>query len=139
MRSGKSSVHENSFWNRIRAVCWGSAAGAAVIMLLILLLTVLFVKMRRVPQAAAVPLTIAAASVGSLVSGYVAGRISQQKGILYGFSAALLLFALLFLCGVIIVRETLAPAMFIKLGLMVLFGIIGGILGVNRKSKVRIR
>ena len=111
MRSGKSSVHENSFWNRIRAVCWGSAAGAAVIMLLILLLTVLFVKMRRVPQAAAVPLTIAAASVGSLVSGYVAGRISQQKGILYGFSAALLLFALLFLCGVIIVRETLAPAM----------------------------
>ena len=44
MRSGKSAARENSFWNHIRAVCWGSAAGAAVIMLLILLFTVVFVK-----------------------------------------------------------------------------------------------
>ena len=108
-------------------------------MLLILLFTVVFVKMRQVPQAAAVPLTIAAASAGSFIGGYVAGRIAQQKGILYGFSSGLLLFVLLFLCGVIIVRETLAPAMFVKMGLMILFGIIGGILGVNRKSKVRVR
>ena len=139
MRSGKSSARENTFWNHIRAVCWGSAAGAAVIMLLILLFTAVFAKMRQVPQGAAVPITIAAASLGALVGGYVSGRISQQKGILYGFSSGLLLFALLFLCGVIIVREPLAPAMFIKLGLMLLFGIIGGILGVNRKSKVRVR
>lgn len=139
MRSGKSSVRENSFWNHIRAVCWGSAAGAMVMMLLILIFTVVFLKIRQVPQAAAVPLTIAAACFGAFIGGNVSGRISQQKGILYGFSSGLLLFVLLFLCGVILVRETIAPVMFIKLGLMLFFGAIGGILGVNRKSKVRIR
>lgn len=139
MRSGKSAARENSFWNHIRAVCWGSAAGAAVIMLLILLFTVVFVKLRQVPQAVAVPLTIAAASVGAFVGGCVAGGIARRRGILYGFSSGLLLFALLFLCGVILVREPLASAAFIKLALMIFFGAVGGILGVNRKSRVRMR
>ena len=76
---------ENSFWDHIRAVCLGSAAGAAVIMLLILLFTVVFVKLRQVPQSAAVPLTIAAASVGAFVGGCVAGGIARRRGILYGF------------------------------------------------------
>ena len=139
MRSGKSAGRENGFWHPIRAVCWGTAAGAAVIMLLILLFTFAFVKLRQVPQAAAVPLTIAAASAGAFVGGCVSGGIARQKGILYGFSSGLLLFVLLFLCGVILVREPLAPAAFIKLALMIFFGVAGGILGVNRRSRVRIR
>lgn len=139
MRSGRSAVKENSVWSRIRAVCWGTAAGAVVLTLLILLLSLVFVKLRRVPQGAAVPLTIAAAAAASFIAGYVSGRISQQKGILYGFSSAMLLFVLLFLCGVILVREPIASSMFVKLGSMVLLGILGGILGVNRKNSVRIR
>lgn len=108
-------------------------------MALILLLTLAFLKLRQVPQAAALPLTIGAASAGAFVGGCVSGSIARQKGILYGFSSGMVLFVLLFLCGVILVREPLASAAFIKLALMLFFGCIGGIVGVNRKSRVRMR
>ena len=137
MRHGRAGRKDAQFISSVRVVCWGVAIGAAVTVVLLLLLSYGFVIMKNIPHRAIAPLGIALGAAGAFFGGYASGRISKQKGMLFGVITALALFALLFLFGLILIKEPITTVSFIKMGVMLLLGAVGGILGVNKKTKIR--
>lgn len=137
MRRERAIRKDAQFILAVRVVCWGVVIGAVVTILLLLLLSYAFVVMKNIPQRAIAPLGIALSAVGAFFGGYAAGRISKQKGLLFGVVTALALFALLFLFGLILIKEPITATSFIKMGVMLFLGAVGGILGVNKKTKIR--
>lgn len=121
----------------IRIVCFGTAVGALAAAVLLLLLSYAFVVMKKIPQGAVMPLGVVLGAVGAFLGGYVSGRISKQKGLLFGVITGLVLYALLFLFGLILIKEPISTLSFVKMGAMLFFGALGGVLGVNKKTKIR--
>ncbi len=137
MRREKAVQKDTQFITSVRIVCFGAAVGAIVSTVFLLLLSYAFVAMKSIPQGAVVPLGVAIGAIGAFFGGYTSGRISKQKGLLYGVVTALTLFALLFLFSLILVKEPISTVSFIKMGVMLFAGALGGILGVNKKTKIR--
>ena len=69
---------------------------------------------------------------GCFASAYVLGRQKQRRGIKQGFLCGAALF-LICLLGSVIFGEVTAGGFFGRLLLCALAGVIGGVLGVNRK------
>ena len=136
MRNERAAA-KNDFLSSLRMVLVGTSVGAVVCILLLLVSSFLLVAIKRIPQGVVAPLGMVIAAFAAFVAGYSSGRISKSKGFFYGLCSGALLFLILFLTGVIVVGETLSLSTLIKLGLMFLFGTIGGIFGVNKKKKAR--
>lgn len=126
---------KTSFWTKLRNVLLGAAVGAAVCGLLLLLFAALITFMRMLPQAFTVPPALFAAAAGAFSAGACSGMLSRHYGLLYGLADALLLYMILFLCGQAIIGDGVTGFVFVKLGLMLLFGMLGGVLGVNRRLR----
>ena len=114
-----------------------ATVGCAVCMLGLLVLAALFTGLRRIPQTVILPLTIAVALAGAWAAGMVAGRMAHRKGYLYGLAAGMLLFAVIYFCGMAITGAEMTAISALKLILMLLAGMIGGIMGVHRKRRLR--
>ena len=126
---------ETSFLTRLRNVMLGATVGAIVCTLLLVVLACVMVGIRRIPQGALVPLSIASSTVGAIVAGWVSGRLSGHHGLIYGLADGLLLYMILFVCSLILVGGDFSGTALIKLGVMLLFGMLGGIVGVNRRLR----
>lgn len=119
---------------RLRNILLGTAAGALACMAVLLLTAAAVVAMGRIPQQLLVPLSIFSAAVGAFVAGLVGSVLAGRGGLLYGFSCSFLLFLLILVGGVIESTEW-TGAMLIKLGVMLLCGMLGGVIGVNRRLR----
>ena len=126
---------ENPVVNFLRPIVIGAVVGAAVCMVLLIGLSFALVVAKRMPQGVIPPITVFISALGALFAGYVAAKISRERGLLYGACAALLLFLLLFLAGLAITQESMSAFMATKGLIMVLIGAIAGIWAVNRRSK----
>ena len=115
----------------------GVAVGAIVCALTLLLLSVAFSVAKRAPQVLILPLAVCAAGIGAFAAGFTAARLVRRKGYLFGLAEGLLLFAATFVCGIAATDELATALSALKLGLMLLAGMVGGIVGVNRKRKLR--
>ncbi len=80
-------------------------------------------------------LVLLTVAVGGLVAGYSNGRMIRQKGIFVGGSSGILLIILMFLLKVIFFNPVPSFMTFIKFVVILLFAMIGGIMGVNKKTK----
>lgn len=90
-----------------------------------------FVLFRQIPQGALFPLTTAVVGLGAFGGGWAAGRLSGTAGFFYGLCCGLALFVLLVLCGICFLGRKIETLSFLRLGVMLLTGMAGGIVGVN--------
>lgn len=125
----------NPVWKLLRPVVFGAVAGAAVCMILLLVLSLVLVAAKHMPQSVLQPITVFIAAVGAFFAGYTAAKMSKERGLVYGASAGLFLFLLLFFAGLAVTKESVSAFMLTKGLIMVLTGAIAGILSVNKKSK----
>lgn len=86
----------------------------------------------NIPAVLIMPLATAALAVGGLSAGISAAKIGKSRGILCGSAAGDILFLVVWACGGIIGEGSLGASTAIKAGVIILFGAIGGIVGVNR-------
>ncbi|WMJ23123.1 TIGR04086 family membrane protein [Paludicola sp. MB14-C6] len=108
--------------------------GEVVTILLIMLFSIVMCKI-DIPILVADMIIIFVAALGGFIAGYMNGRMIKEKGMLYGAAcgtimALLLLIMKLIFCDPVPTWLTLA-----KLLLMVVLSAVGGIVGVNKKSK----
>lgn len=73
-----------------------------------------------------------ALGLGCIVSGYVSGAIYRSKGIINGLISGISTYVVLFLISFLVIGEIGLVAVF-KLIICAFSGIIGGILGVNKR------
>lgn len=126
---------QNPVWKILRPIVFGALGGAVVCTALLLLLSLALVTAKQMPQSLLQPLTVLVAALSAFFAGYLAARISGERGMLYGAGAAVLLFALLFAAGLAVTKESISAFLITKGLIMVLTGAIAGILAVNKKSR----
>lgn len=96
-----------------------------------------FMGAKSIPYQMIQQIVLVICGLGALLSGYLCVRISRKNGLLFGFLAALLLFLLMLLVSVAAIQEPLTQQSLLRGLLMVIAGAIGGVIGVNKKSKRR--
>ena len=68
-------------------------------------------------------------------SGYKNGINSKEKGYLAGIKISILLLAILLLLNLITTRNIFHISTFIYYSILILIGIIGGMIGINKKKE----
>ncbi len=87
------------------------------------------------PDVAVRPIAYAALSLAALCGGFVAARLSGQRGLAYGAGCGLLLFFIVTLFGFGSESTVRGVSLLVKAALSVGFGALGGVLGVNVKQR----
>ena len=122
-------------WKTIRQIGIGVAAGAFLCAALLALCAFIFLKMEHIPVVALTPIAIGISAVGAFLSGFIAAKLSRQRGLLYGAIAGTVLFIVIFLSSLSSSLYNVSWVAFARLGVMAFSGAIGGILGMYRKKK----
>ncbi len=83
------------------------------------------------------PLSSICAAIGALAGGYLASRKNKSRGIINGLLVAGIMFIIISVVGGF-VSDSVSAMSLIRLTVITLASLIGGILGVNKSSKVKI-
>ena len=74
--------------------------------------------------------------VSAFISGIVSSKMIKVKGLVNGLISGMLFFVIIFSAGLIMMDGTITLFTFLKLIVSILFGTIGGVVGVNKKEKL---
>ncbi|MBQ3264194.1 MAG: TIGR04086 family membrane protein [Ruminococcus sp.] len=117
--------------------------GILTAFVLTLLLTCLFgfiLKMTSgIPYGIIDYVMIGIEGISVLLGAYIAGVIAKGKGLVIGAVCGGAALLILLACGLSMAQNDIGFLTLIRSAVMLLCGIIGGIAGVNRKEKVRIK
>ena len=120
-----------------------AAIGVLSALVMTVLLTVLFgfiLKMASgIPYGILSYVMIGIEGVSVLTGAYIASVIAKSKGLILGVICGAVVLLLLFACGFSIPENNIGILTLIRAAVILLCGVIGGIAGVNRKEKVRIK
>jgi len=84
-------------------------------------------------QEAAAPLATAAVCLGSFLSGLLMAILQKGKGLVWGATEGALFIGLLFILGTLYQSEW-ETMQFVRAGLVLLMGVLGGVLGMLRSE-----
>ena len=113
-------------------------AGIGIVVTLILLFGIAAIMvLGGMGSSYASPLSSVAAAIGAFIGGYFSARKNGAKGLLGGLLVAAVMFILFSVVGAFL-SEQVSLMSFIRLVIIGLAASIGGILGVNKSSKVKI-
>ncbi len=115
------------------STCLGILTCAAMLALF----TFIFTKSSSLPHSAIGILSTLIGGIGSFIAGNICAKILKSNGMKNGMICAFLMFLLIFICGIITNGENVSFLSLVKLFLMLLFGAVGGILGVNKQKKFK--
>lgn len=132
MRYDKS---ENNLTKAVKAILSGTIMGTFFSILTLVMSSFLFVKSQNISATVITPLTMFAIALGAFISGYITARIIKSNGLFWGMIAGFVMFSVVFIAGLMISNGEISTLVLVKLTLMLLMGAIGGIAGVNKKSK----
>ena len=123
----------------VKAVAVGTVSSLLLTLLLLCIAAGFMMMLPTIPKAALPYLMLIPCAVSALVGGYIAAAMAGAKGLIMGFLCGICSFLCLLIIGLLTVNSDFGTVTFIRLGIMALFGTLGGIKGVNRKEKVHIK
>ena len=113
---------------------WGTLVGAVSVLVLLLAAAALCVAV-DIPAGLVSPMAFVACAAGAAVGGLVAGKISRKRGWLFGLLCGLLVYLLIACVGAFCVGGAVGTHAALSLLLCIACGAVGGIVGVNLKSR----
>ena len=112
-----------------------SVAVGVVLTFLILCAFAALMSVRDLPHSAVVPMSILAVAAGTILSGYCCARILRERGLLWGLCCGTLIFLLTLFCELMLLGQPIGILALYKYIIYAASGMIGGVLGVNKKRK----
>lgn len=103
----------------------------------VLLLAAMVISSIDFPQSGIAPVAIAASVAGCFGAGFICCRMTKGGGLMYGLICGLVIFLLCLLCEVSFLGGELGMLAVYKLIVCVTSAMIGGVLGVNKRRKIR--
>ena len=120
-----------------KAIAIGTILGAISCVLLLMIFSISFVKMKKLPHDIIGIIIIFCAVIGSFFSGYVSLRILRENGLLYGTISGFVLFIILMIASLLVSGGHLTSFTLYKGISMMISGALGGVISVNKRSRVR--
>ena len=125
------------FRTLVKPVLAGLILGAVVTFLMLMLLAVLL-SAKDFPASAAVALSSIAAGIGAFFAGFLSARIVGHKGLLVGFITGIMLYLIITLISLAASAGDFTILSVVKLAIVLLASIIGGVCGVNTRKRRKI-
>lgn len=122
---------------KVKALALSAGVMAAVSGLLLVLAALIIAKLGALPRGIQPVLTTAIGCLAIFLGGFCASLYAKEKGILLGVASGALYALCAAALSLAIFQSSLGVGAIGKLAAFLLSGAIGGILGVNRKSKVK--
>ena len=119
------------------AVMIGLISGAAVCFLLLFLMAAVMMT-RDLPQNVIHPMVTVAGGIGAFVAGWVAARKQGKQGMAIGAGCGGLMFLILLVAG-LSAGGGVSSLTAVKLAVLVMLAALGGVVGVNRGKKRKMR
>lgn len=116
---------------KLKPLIIGMISGIVFCVIMMSLSSFLFTQSGVILDVVLKPLCLIIISLSSFLSGYVSGRISENNGIVYGAICGFFIFSMIFIGSMITGINEITLNIFLKVILIFLFSISGGVLGVN--------
>lgn len=122
-----------------KAVLIGLLITCAIIMLLTCIFGFVLKMTSGVPYAIIDYVMIVIQGIAVFFGAYIACIIVRSKGLIIGAVIGTLSMLILLCCGFIFSDDSIGILTLIRIAVTLLCGIVGGIAGVNKKEKIRIK
>lgn len=122
---------------KIHWVLFGSISAIFISVALFCLLAVIFGQMDSLPKAMLPMITTIVGCCSVFLGGFIGSAIRKEKGVLNGAMISLIYIGIQMAISLVWYQAVFGVAMLTKIVAFLLSGILGGIVGVNRKSKVK--
>lgn len=136
MKSARTRQQQGTGMFYLRGILLSVGLGVLLCFVLMLLFSIVM-SFNNVPQSLYFPMTILASCVGGFAAGYSAARCFMERGLLWGLLCGGILFVLLVISDAVVSHEGLGLISFVKLAMILIVSAIGGLIGVNRKKKIK--
>ena len=123
----------------VKAVVIGVLISLVLAVILSCLFAVMLNMMAGIPYGIIDYVTVAIEGFSVLIGAYIACVIAKSKGLIIGALCGAISLLIVFAVGMSMAKNNIGLLTVIRSAVMLLCGIIGGIMGVNRKDKVRIK
>lgn len=123
----------------IRGVIFGVLGGSLVTILLTLICSFILLMSGKLPYELLDYITLAFAGLGAFAGGYIASRIIKSAGLVWGAITGLIMFIIVFIAGFSNQNGGITMLTLYKLLIILLCSSLGGIIGVNKKDKLKIK
>lgn len=106
------------------------------IILMLTMIAVTFISMNlSIPQSTLNFILLICLGISGFISGNICGQIKKENGFILGILCGLSIFVILLICSLSLDLITFNIITSIKLLVLIICSIFGGILGVNKKEK----
>ena len=123
---------------RVRYILIGVGIAIAVILLSTCFLCGIVYLTTGVPYGLTPYILLAADAIGSFIGAYCCAALNKSRGLIVGFLCGFVVFTLMFILG-LSTGESISLMTLWRLIVLTVFGILGGIKGVNKKERIRIK
>ena len=120
----------------VKPVLTSVAVGAVVCVGVLLLLSVIL-SARNVPQALVGPMATFAISIGAFVAGFSCAKIVRRTGLAYGALCGGVFCLIIMLASLGVVDGGFGLTALFKIVFMMISAMLGGVLGVNTRTRRR--
>ena len=123
----------------VKAVAIGVLCSVVLAVLLACLFSMMLNMMSGIPYDLIDYVMVAIEGFSVLIGAYIACVIAKSKGLIIGALCGAISLLIVFAVGMSMAKNNIGLLTVIRSAVMLLCGIIGGITGVNRKERVRIK
>ena len=123
----------------VKAVAIGVLCSVVLAVLLACLFSMMLNMMSGIPYDIIDYVMVAIEGFSVLIGAYIACVIAKSKGLIIGALCGAISLLIVFAVGMSMAKNNIGLLTVIRSAVMLLCGVIGGIMGVNRKDKVRIK
>ena len=123
----------------IKAVILGAVSSTCILAILLCVTTVILTASSLLPYEYLAYIMLFIEAVSVFFGGYISSRINKSKGLVLGLINGTIIFTAITLSGLIKSSETVTYLTLLKLVVILIFSVLGGIKGVNIKEKIHIK
>lgn len=123
----------------IKAIVFGVISALLISIILLCIVSAVVMTSGLLPAELTNIITVAMLGIGTLAGAFIAARITKSAGLIIGASTGFAVFMVITIAGLIKSSESLTYITLIRFAVTLIMGIIGGIIGVNKKEKLKIK
>lgn len=138
MKAVNNSINEINK-KMFKGIFFGILTGSLIITILMMLSSIIILQTGSLPGDILGYVVLVFIGIGSLLGGYIAGRIYKKNGLIIGAVTGVISFLILFLSGISNISEGVGIMTMLKLVVTIIPSMLGAILGVNKKEKVKFK
>lgn len=123
----------------VKAIIIGVFLSLICIIILTCLSALVISFLPTIPYGGLPYIMLAVEGLGVIPGAYVASAIAKSRGMMIGAICGSIVFLILLAVGMSASTDSLSVMTLVRAVVLIVLGVLGGILGVNRKEKVHIR